>query len=273
MTYFDEDEGEGDLYKFVIFSNAILSIIGGGFQLARYIKQQKQIRLLEEQKQEEEARRRWREEYTCPPFLDQKNINIGICGGTGTGKSTLINTLLGKKSEQPGAARVGVNECTMEPVPHEAPQNGHLQNKLIFWDLPGAGSVKFPLHDYIQKFGTRWFDTIVVVGDTRVREIDVNLVKECERTNVRHLYVRTKMDQTVEDNKGSAKNDHETFDAVRRYLQESGIKNPYLIGRRYVESLSRGAWQNTEFKRFVKDLFETTQDSALLNEKMGQQNK
>jgi len=68
------------------------------------------------------------------------------------------------------------------------------------WDLPGAGTELFPAETYVQHMGIRWFDACIVVGDTRVREEDVTLMKEMERTLVRFMYVRTKMDHQVEDN-------------------------------------------------------------------------
>lgn len=125
---------------------------------------------------------------------------MAITGPSGAGKSTFVNLLRKIKHGEEGKANTGVNECTFEPCAYTFAKNHPLHNIVYLWDLPGAGTAAFPQETYIQNMGIRWYDAVIVVGDTRVRDVDVSLMEELKRTLVRFVYVRTKMDHQVEDN-------------------------------------------------------------------------
>lgn len=83
--------------------------------------------------------------YPRPEWLPINNLNYGIAGDSGVGKSSLINNFRNKKPNTPGAAKVGINQTTVEPTPYsldiikltkaDAP---------ILWDLPGCGTTEHP---------------------------------------------------------------------------------------------------------------------------------
>jgi len=66
----------------------------------------------ENMRRAEEQQRQIATEWPKPSYLNTCNINIGVTGLTGVGKSSVINRYLGKK-----LARTDVTECTMEPTP------------------------------------------------------------------------------------------------------------------------------------------------------------
>jgi len=74
------------------------------------------------------------------------NMTIGVIGGSGCGKSSLINAIrdLNADEKEKGAAEVGSNETTTHPTEYPHPQN----KQLVLVDLPGVGTPKFPQNSY-----------------------------------------------------------------------------------------------------------------------------
>lgn len=151
-------------------------------------------------------------------WKDKRKYHVGIVGGAGTGKSTFINTLMGKKKNDQGAARVShVSECTTRAKPYEI---FYKMNRLtdfrgqeflsttmpyivkeedsdfsvVYWDLPGGGTPSFPWETYLRDMGIKYFDFIVLLTATRFTEGDLLLYKEMKNENVKHAMVRTKID-------------------------------------------------------------------------------
>jgi len=79
--------------------------------------------------------------------LDSTTVNIAITGDSGTGKSTIINTLRGIGPNDPASAQVGLVETTMKPTAYAHPNFPNV----IFWDLPGVGTPKNPKSTYKKK--------------------------------------------------------------------------------------------------------------------------
>lgn len=119
--------------------------------------------------------------------LKTEHYNVGFCGMSGKGKSSLINAIL--KEE---VAVSGVTETTMVAAAYDMP--GSL---VTLWDLPGAGTEKFPAATYVDQFGLRAFDAIVLVTDRSFFEFDVALYGILVKSNVPVLLLRTKIDAAV----------------------------------------------------------------------------
>mmetsp|Transcript_4946 Transcript_4946/g.8998 ORF Transcript_4946/g.8998 Transcript_4946/m.8998 type:complete len:151 (-) Transcript_4946:179-631(-) len=65
------------------------------------------------------------------------------------------------------------------------------------WDLPGAGTPRFPLSSYIRNMGIRFFDLVVVVASQRFTETDLELMDELRANGVHFVAVRSKVDIEV----------------------------------------------------------------------------
>ena len=124
-------------------------------------------------RQEAEARN-----YPVPEFLMASGhtgkVNIAITGASGTGKSHLNNVVREVKRSDPTWAPVGVVETTQEPTMYQFPG----QPLARVWDLPGAGTPKWPLADYIRRVGLRHFDAVLVVCAERFTEADLKLMQD-----------------------------------------------------------------------------------------------
>src|SRR5690554_1881756 len=110
-------------------------------------------------------------------------IKCGIIGQSGSGKSTLINAILGEDK-----CDTGVVETTLEMSgPYD-------KNGLSFYDLPGAGTIRFKIEDYIEKFNLKQFDFLILVTSNRFYENDLFLLKELSKIRKKVFIVRTKID-------------------------------------------------------------------------------
>mmetsp|Transcript_90607 Transcript_90607/g.251962 ORF Transcript_90607/g.251962 Transcript_90607/m.251962 type:complete len:308 (-) Transcript_90607:154-1077(-) len=198
--------------------------------------------------EEEERRRREREEYPMPRFLSEAggttDPNWAVVGDSGQGKSSLVNMIMGQK-----VAEVGTIETTLEPQRYTV--DGY---SLHFWDLPGAGSAKFPKDTYIRTMGLRYFDLVFVVSCGRWKEHDLQIIQELEKHGVPSFVVRTKVDQDVANELDD--NDVEpsvTLQRLRKECKAQGLTNAYLITTKRRELSQNPNWYDNDrlFKHIV----------------------
>lgn len=176
----------------------------------------------------EEARRR----YPRPSWLHTRGcINVAVTGNAGVGKSSFINTIRALRARDEGAADVSPNETTMQPTCYDYPG---LPVTTKLWDLPGAGTQRFPREGYIQSMGLRYFDVVIIVTASRYTETEVMIADELQKFRVPHFMVRNKLDSDVENNK----DDHDiapesTLAMIREEMQRQGVTQPYLVSSKF----------------------------------------
>lgn len=181
---------------------------------------------------ETEVRQEARRLYPQPSWLITKDcINVAVTGNSGVGKSSFINTMRGLRPRDEGAADVSLNETTMQPTGYDFPGT-LLPTKL--WDLPGAGTQRFPREGYVESMGLRYFDVVIIVTATRYTETEVMIAEALHKFSVPHFMVRNKVDSDIannEDDHGiSAKN---TVQSVREDMQRQGVPRPYLLSSKF----------------------------------------
>ena len=101
--------------------------------------------------------------------FEQTEVKCGIIGPSGSGKSSLINAIAGEK-----VARLGVVETTNEPqkISHKG---------LIFVDLPGCGTKKWPKASYMKRLDLLTYDCFLLVTADRFTENDIFLFRELSK--------------------------------------------------------------------------------------------
>jgi len=148
------------------------------------------------------------DKYPCPAWLWNgarvRGINWAILGDSGTGKSTLINTLRGLRAQDEGAAQVGVTETTAAPTHYALPDSGafaSIPNRDLYriWDIPGAGTPDQPADTYVSEMGLRHFDAVILVIGPRFTEVALMLLVHLRRFRVPVLVVRNKVDHDIEN--------------------------------------------------------------------------
>ncbi|MEN9811178.1 MAG: hypothetical protein RLZZ488_2745 [Pseudomonadota bacterium] len=120
--------------------------------------------------------------------LDNTQIRIALLGRSGTGKSSLMNALVGERVAASGAV-----ETTTKAQEFDV-------NGLIFVDLPGGGTSQFPFDEYLDTIKIARYDAFVLVVSKRILESDSDLFNELKsRTGKKIHIVRTMLDQDIEN--------------------------------------------------------------------------
>ncbi|KAI9321456.1 interferon-inducible GTPase-domain-containing protein [Dichotomocladium elegans] len=89
--------------------------------------------------------------------------NVAVVGTAGTGKSTLVNGILGLQDSDHGAAPTGETEKTTKPKGYKHPD----LRTMIVWDMPGAGTESHPAETYFEDKFLCAFDTLIIVISDR----------------------------------------------------------------------------------------------------------
>ena len=97
---------------------------------------------------------------------DPEKLHFAVCGGSGTGKSSLINAFRGLKNNNSQAAHTGVDETTTVITRYPDPREELPYKRLVWYDCPGAGTLKIPGWQYFNQQGLFIFDIIILVYDT-----------------------------------------------------------------------------------------------------------
>lgn len=114
-------------------------------------------------------------------------VKVGLFGQPGCGKSSLINALVGEKVAKPGVEN---DMIPGNPIEWEG---------LLFVDLPGFDTQKFPRDNYFEKFDIQEFDLILCVFEGKWRETDSEFFKRVIKMDKPCLFVRNKYDTLWED--------------------------------------------------------------------------
>ena len=139
--------------------------------------------------------------------LEHLRVKIAVIGRSGTGKSSLINTLYGQK-----VAATGSIETTGRPQEFEI-------NGLVVVDLPGCGTINFPSASYLADMNLGQYDAFVLVVAKRIYEDDLNLVQAIATTFHKKVHVvRSMLDQDVDNAARDGKSEQEVLATVRADL-------------------------------------------------------
>ncbi|XP_017207834.1 interferon-inducible GTPase 5-like isoform X2 [Danio rerio] len=170
---------------------------------------------------------------TIKEYLKQQDLvelNIGVAGESGSGKSTFVNAFRGLGDEDKGSAKTGVVETTLEPEVYHHPK----YNNVKVWDLPGIGTPNFKADEYLQQVEFERYDFFIIIASDRFRECHTQLAKEIMRMGKKFYFVRSKIDASITAEKRKKNFDlEETLDAIREDcvngLRKIGIEDPVVF--------------------------------------------
>ncbi len=119
-------------------------------------------------------------------------LNIAVIGNSGVGKSTFINTMRGLHPSdiERGAAAVGVVQTTLDPTPYKDPSSPNL----VYWDLPGVGTLQYPIGTYKEQISFDRYDCFLILSQSRFTTNDAWLATEAENVRKNCYFTRTKVD-------------------------------------------------------------------------------
>ncbi len=180
---------------------------------------------------------------------ENTKVRIAITGQSGSGKSSLLNAIAGKK-----IASVGFTETTMQAQEYDT------ENGIILVDLPGCGTKNFPFESYTETMQLDTFDAIILVTSNRFYESDVKLYHHVINELEKPIFlVRTKMDQAIID--GEEENDFTRDQVIERVLQDiaenTDIDN---LSKIYLVSSKKNKVSEFDTTRLIKDISESLSD-------------
>jgi len=153
-------------------------------------------------------------------------LNVAVIGRSGVGKSSFINAIRHVDADDEVGAKVGVNETTVT-VDRSYP---HPSNPLLmFWDLPGVGTDRFPRQTYLSDIMVDRFDFFLLITADRFTEDDTWLGGEFAKRDKKYFFVRTKVGADISNNKKAHRKTHKEDDVVRD-IRESTQKHLKQIG-------------------------------------------
>jgi Interferon-inducible GTPase (IIGP) len=107
---------------------------------------------------------------------DPEKLHFGVCGSSGSGKSSLINAFRGLMNKNPQAAPTGVVETTKAITRYPEPREELPYNRLVWYDCPGAGTLEIPGWLYFNQQGLFIFDIIVLVYDSVIISTGIKFI-------------------------------------------------------------------------------------------------
>lgn len=196
--------------------------------------------------------------------LDQIPLKIAITGESGSGKSTLVNALRGVDNADEEAAPTGVVETTMDPKEYSVPKNPNI----LIWDLPGVGTTKYKIAEYVEKMEFDKFDFFILISSERFKENDAKLAEEIKKKKKKFYFIRSKVDHNIADAKRSRRDftEESTLKQIKdnciKELQQLGNESPKVF---LVSSFDLHLFEfNALWKTLEKELPEHQRDALLL---------
>lgn len=146
----------------------------------------------------------------------EEKVTFGVTGRSATGKSTFINKIRDVKPTDPGFAKSGSGNTTTEPTPYENPQN----KRVVFFDLPGVGTMEFPRGTYVSKMKLHQYDYFFIFFDKVVSEDDYFLVCALLTMKKSFCLVRSKIDDDLRNAEEDGKEADKVLPAIRSKIKE-----------------------------------------------------
>ncbi|RXN29274.1 interferon-inducible GTPase 5-like protein [Labeo rohita] len=161
---------------------------------------------------------------------DLVELNIGVTGESGSGKSTFVNAFRGLGDEDEGSSKTGPVETTMEPEVYPHPK----YKTVKVWDLPGIGTPNFKADEYLKQVVFERYDFFIIIASDRFRECHIQLAKEIMRMGKRFYFVRSKIDSSIAAEKRKKSFDQKkTLDTIRENcengLRKIGVEDPVVF--------------------------------------------
>ncbi|KAJ7616624.1 interferon-inducible GTPase-domain-containing protein [Roridomyces roridus] len=167
--------------------------------------------------------------------------HFAVAGKAGSGKSSLINALRGLRNRDPGAAETGIVETTLSigRFPDANPES-----PIVWYDIPGAGTLKVPDWQYFNDQGLYVFDALVVLVDNRFTKTDLAIIRNARLFKIPCYIVRSKADVHIRNQMldlGYESDDEEQDEEARQELEEAAKKIFIETTRQNVAENLRGA--------------------------------
>ncbi|KAL8219486.1 UNVERIFIED_CONTAM: hypothetical protein K2H54_025647 [Gekko kuhli] len=123
-------------------------------------------------------------------YFSNVPLSVAVVGEPGSGKSSFINSMLGKHADELGAAETGIQTMKAKGYPHPT------LPRVILWDLPGREDSA--LGSCTSQVDLNRFDFFIIVGYQHFQTVHADLVREIGAMGKRFYFVRAKIDLDLE---------------------------------------------------------------------------
>ncbi|XP_052787458.1 T-cell-specific guanine nucleotide triphosphate-binding protein 2-like [Mya arenaria] len=179
------------------------------------------------------------------------NLNIAVIGMTGTGKSTFINTVIGRH-----VANTGSTETTLKCTPFSHPDYPNVK----FWDIPGVGTSKIPKNVYMNEINFQIYDVFVLLFCNRVYTDSTWLVGQILEAGKKAYIVRTMIDSvndSVQRDYQGMKTEDEVHEMIIKEIRKDlSIK----IDRNHIFLICCYKLDYADFKKLLKTILQELPD-------------
>ncbi|XP_015230384.1 PREDICTED: interferon-inducible GTPase 5-like [Cyprinodon variegatus] len=212
------------------------------------------------------SRDNWSTQARMAENLDRTSkipLNIAVTGGSGNGKSSFVNAFRGIDDNDDHAAPTGVRETTIEVKEYPHPNYPNV----IFSDLPGIGTTKFPASKYLKLVGFKKFDLFIIISVDRFTENDAKLAKEIKKMGKKFYFVRSRVDIDLQseqrkkdfsEQKTLAKMREDCVKSLKEHKIES--QQVFLVSNHHIHLYDFSLLQDT----IERDLPDHMKDALLL---------
>ena len=127
-------------------------------------------------------------------------VNIAVIGKAGSGKSTYINSfrnLTHRDRHNPECNYAQVHHMSSEGTTKAECYSVAGHSNLQIWDLPGSGTLNFPMDSYADDQNLKRFDAFIMLSKDRFNEIDNDLTKKIAATRVPCYFAHSRTDINI----------------------------------------------------------------------------
>ncbi|KAK7451783.1 hypothetical protein VKT23_012462 [Stygiomarasmius scandens] len=190
----------------------------------------------------EEEYRRAREEKN----YEEEFVHLAVAGGSGSGKSSLINAFRGvRNGSENDAAATGITETTSTIGRY--PDPNYPEFPFVWYDVPGAGTLKVQGWEYFNQQGLFVFDAIIIVWNSRFTEIDLSILHNCARFRIPTFIVRSQSDTHLRNMERERKRLIKEDDRLDEEEKDRQLRElPVLVLSKYVTETRRNVAENLE---------------------------
>ncbi|XP_041031525.1 interferon-inducible GTPase 5-like [Carcharodon carcharias] len=129
--------------------------------------------------------------------LESVTVHVAVTGTPRVGKSAFINSVMGFKDGEDGAAPTGPDQHVTKPAPYSRPGSP----SSVFWELPSIEGANFSSSDYLKTVEVDKYIGFFILSSTWFTQEAAALASELRQVGKQFYFIRTKIDLNAPDYK------------------------------------------------------------------------